>query len=217
MSLDGEEDLLENDSLRKDLEEANHSIVLLKQVVSTLQCQVNDSNNVIEIGQLVKQIEDSNKAVLSLQKEIETKNKETAEINAQLIVEKKGKKRSKRCCFLLLALLAIVGTFLIVQSDELKHKNSSLETLRKQNVVLNKLGDSLSFEIKTVQNSYDSLLLKYDSLSTLHKQLMTKYQRKSWERATKPQQKQPNQKIVKKIVVQPEPILESRPDTKPIL
>ena len=112
---------------------------------------------------------------------------------------------------MLLFTIGIVGhcwSILIVQSNELKQKKSSLETLRKQNVVLNKLGDSLSFEIKKVQDSYDSLLLKYDSLSTLHNQ-MTKYQQKSYERATRPQQKRPNQKIVKKIVVQSEPILET--------
>ena len=111
VSLEVEKDSLENDSLRKDFENANRSIVLLQQAVSTLQSQVNDSKNSIDVSQLVKQIEDSQKAALLLQKEIETKNDEIAEINARLIVEKKRKNRGKQCCFLLLALLAIVGAF----------------------------------------------------------------------------------------------------------
>lgn len=206
--LDDEENLTENDSLKKELEETNRSIASLKQSFLALQSQMNNSNNSVEINRLVKQIEDNNKAVLSLQKEIETKGDEIAGINAQLITEKNRNKRNKQCCFLLLALLAIVGVFFIIQSDKLKHKNLSIDNLREKNVVLKHLGDSLLCEIRRMHNSYDSLLLKCDSLSKINKQLMTKNQQKNWERVTRPQ---PN---LKKIVVQPEPIIERNSPTK---
>lgn len=158
--------------LRKELDEANETIELLKKSLAAIQ-EMSETDNVAEIQMLNDQIENCNGTINALSDRVESQNHTISELNSQLEEEKKKKGGRWGIIFVLLFIISSILA-LVNYNDRENYQSlyydyeSRYRRLETENADLRKEKESGSSELSALKT-------KYNELENKHKELANQY------------------------------------------